>query len=230
MNQQLMNQEILNPIQSRRRRAFSLVELLVVIAVIGILAAMIFPAVKGIKNSAARKKAKAELAQIEAAIEQYKAQYSHYPPDNPANTALNQLFYELQGTKFDGVNYTMLDGRTNISAAIVSTTFGTGGFVNTTKAAGADDFGAAKNCLPKLIPGQYGFLTTGVGLLTTSVPWPQNLGPAMPNAPLDFNPVNYRLTNPQHNLKTYDLWVDIIISGKTNRISNWNPTGYDIVN
>ena len=182
------------------------------------------------KSRAARAKARTELGQVAAAIEQYKAQYNHYPPDNPASTALNQLFYELQGTKFDGVNYTLLDGRTNIPSATVSTTFGVGGFVNATKAAGADDFGAAKNCLPKLIPGQYGFLTTGVGLLTTSVLWPQNLGPAMANAPLELNPIHYRLTNPQHSTKTYDLWVDIIISGKTNRISNWNSTGFDLVN
>jgi prepilin-type N-terminal cleavage/methylation domain-containing protein len=211
-----------------RRTAFTLVELLVVIAIMAILAALIFPAVKGVKAKSMRSKAEAELKQIEAAIDSYKAKYGHYPPDNPGTPALNQLFYELQGTtqtNLGGVAvFQTLDGRTNIPVASVSALFGpgVGGFVNCTKAGGGDDFAAAKKFVSGLTPGQYGFLASGIGLLTSSVPWPKNLGPVILGWPDELNPIRYNSSSPTGNPKSYDLWVDIVISGKTNRISNWS--------
>jgi prepilin-type N-terminal cleavage/methylation domain-containing protein len=214
-----------------RRAAFTLVELLVVIAIMGILAALIFPAIGGIKARAARSKAQTELKQIETAIDSYKDKYGHYPPDNPGSPVLNQLFYELQGTfqtNLPGVGLVYqtlaLNGPTNIFVASVSAFFGAGvgGFVNCTKLGGGDDFAAAQKFVSGLKPGQYGFLTTGVGLLTSSVPWPKNLGPVIPNAPPDLNPIRYNSSSPANNPKSYDLWVEIFIGGKTNRISNWS--------
>ena len=212
----------LNPSHRPPRAAFTLVELLVVIAIMGILAALIFPAVGGIKARAARMKAQAELKQIETAIDSYKAKYGHYPPDNPRDTALNQLFYELQGTAIKGGAFETLDGRSSITAATALTAFGVNGFVNCTKAGGGDDFAAGQKFISGLKPGQYGFLSTGVGLLTTSVIRPKNLGSALPDAPLELNPVHYNSSSPTGNRKSYDLWVDLLISGKTNRISNWS--------
>src|SRR5438105_6095650 len=91
-------------------RAFTLVEMLVVIAVIAILAAMIFPVTKAVNRNKMRSKAKAELASIKDAIDGYKVKLGHYPPDNPDDPRRNQLFYELLGTTLNNGIYTTLDG------------------------------------------------------------------------------------------------------------------------
>ena len=36
------------------------------------------------------------------------------------------------------------------------------------------------------------------------------------------NPICYLSSNPTNNPNAYDLWVDVIIGGVTNRISNWS--------
>lgn len=222
MNTELMKNS--NQTRLTRRAAFTLVELLVVIAIIGILAALIFPTVKMIKAKSLRAKAQAELKRIETAIDSYKDKIGHYPPDNPGFPALNQLFYELQGTIQTNLDFQTLDGRSSIPIASVPTLFGpgVGGFVNCMKAGGADDFRAAHKFISSLTPGQYGFLANGIGLLTSSVPWPKNLGPVIAGWPDELNPVRYNSSNPTNNPKSYDLWVDIFVGGKSNRISNWS--------
>ncbi len=216
----------LNQTRFPRRTAFTLIELLVVIAIIGVLAALIFPALKGAKESGVRRKAQAELKRIETAIDSYKARLGFYPPDNPGFPALNQLFYELQGTVQKGTDLETLDGRERIPAASVATAFGVGvgGFVNSTGAGGADDAKAAEKFLSGLKNDQYGFATPGgvrCGLLVCSVPWPENFGAIISGAP-GLNPWRYNSSSPTNNPKAYMLWVNIVIGGKTNRISNWN--------
>ena len=80
------------------RRAFTLVEMLVVIAVIAALAAMIFPAANRIKIYTTKQKAQTELKLIASAITDYKHQYGHYPPDHSGNPITNGLYFELLGT------------------------------------------------------------------------------------------------------------------------------------
>lgn len=214
------------------RRAFTLIELLIVISIIAILAAMIIPASMMVKRAGMIRKAKSEIAQVATAIDSYKDKLGHYPPDNPMLTnpdrfILNPLFYELQGTIRTGAGanevFQTLDGRTNILVRAVPTAFGGGvsGFVNCTRA-GGDDIAAAQKFPLSLKPGQYGFLANGVGLLTSSVPWPDSLGPVIAGAPAGMNPIRYNSSSPTNNPKTYDLWVDIMIGSKTNRISNWS--------
>src|SRR5581483_6007402 len=82
----------------RSNRAFTLIELLVVIAIIAALAGMIFPAAAGIDRKKKIAVARAELAQLETAIESYKARFGAYPPDNPGNFVSNQLYFELVGS------------------------------------------------------------------------------------------------------------------------------------
>ncbi|MET0261690.1 MAG: prepilin-type N-terminal cleavage/methylation domain-containing protein, partial [Rariglobus sp.] len=60
-------------------RAFTLIELLTVIAIIAILAAITFGVVKGVNERAAIGQAKAELASLAQALEAYKLQYGDYP-------------------------------------------------------------------------------------------------------------------------------------------------------
>jgi prepilin-type N-terminal cleavage/methylation domain-containing protein len=222
-----------SPSRNSDRRAFTLIELLVVISIIAILAAMIIPASMMVKRSGTIRKAKAEIKQVALAIDSYKDKLGHYPPDNavatnPDRFILNPLFYELQGTIRTGVGanekFQTLDGRTNIYVREVAAAFrgGVSGFVNCTRASGGDDFAAAHPFLANLKPGQFGFLANGAGLLTSTVEWPPGLGPVIAGAPAGMNPIRYNSSSPTNNPNSYDLWVDVVIGSKTNRISNWS--------
>lgn len=62
-----------------KQSGFTLIELLVVIAIILILAGITFGIFRGVQNAQARAKAKAELATISQALEQYKSANGDYP-------------------------------------------------------------------------------------------------------------------------------------------------------
>ncbi|MEO0795052.1 MAG: prepilin-type N-terminal cleavage/methylation domain-containing protein [Verrucomicrobiota bacterium] len=62
-----------------RRDGFTLIELLTVVAIIGILAGILIPAVGGAKKSALKTQSRAQFSGWATALEQYKAEYGHYP-------------------------------------------------------------------------------------------------------------------------------------------------------
>lgn len=64
-----------------RKRAFTLVEMLVVIAIIGVLVALLLPAVVGAINNARRARMALEISQLANAVEAYKAKFGDYPPN-----------------------------------------------------------------------------------------------------------------------------------------------------
>jgi prepilin-type N-terminal cleavage/methylation domain-containing protein len=66
---------------NRRQRAFTLVELLIVIVIIGMLVALLLPAVGAVMRSAQEFRVGTEIAKLGQAVEQYKTKYGDYPPD-----------------------------------------------------------------------------------------------------------------------------------------------------
>jgi prepilin-type N-terminal cleavage/methylation domain-containing protein len=63
----------------RNSPAFTLVELLTVIAIIGILAAMLLPVLTAVKTAAKKNQAKTEMGSLVTAIEAYDQDYSRFP-------------------------------------------------------------------------------------------------------------------------------------------------------
>ncbi len=218
--------------QILRQRAFTLIELLVVIAIMGILAALLIPATGAIRDKMKKARAQAELAQVETAIDSYKAKRGFYPPDNPGNPLVNQLYFELAGTVLSLTNgvwmYQTLDGNARIPQTSLPAAFGpkVNGFLNSSRGGGGDEGTIARSFLKGLRPNQIGELAGGAAagsrvlVLLASVPPPPGIV-FVPGNP-GLNPWRYVSSNPTNNPNTYDLWADIIIRGKTNRISNWS--------
>ena len=67
-------------VSKRKRFAFTLVELLVVITIIGILIAMLLPAVQSAREAARNSQCGNNLKQIGLAIQSYEAQWRSFPP------------------------------------------------------------------------------------------------------------------------------------------------------
>src|SRR5262245_43707494 len=209
------------------RHAFTLIDLLVVIAIMAVLAALIIPITGAVNRHKLRSRTRAELRSIETAIEDYKTKKGYYPPDNPnSGIFLNQLYYELSGTSFSNGVYTTLDGNASVTENQLKPQgdFGlkshVGGFMNTTKG-GGDEGMSAQKFIRDLKPTQLGTLTpTGIKLLVGSVGWDLNSWQPIPSTKL--NPFCYVSTNPTNNPKSFDLWIDIMVQGRTNRICNWS--------
>lgn len=213
--------------------AFTLIELLVVIAVIGVLAAILLPVFSSLKIKATVKRIQGEMKLVENAIDAYKENVGVYPTENSKYPATNALYYELAGSKLVGGEYQPLSGSGNITVAGLASFFGpantVSGFVNVTRGSG-DELKPAKNCLTGLRPAQYLEVViggvSGIVLGTrANVPAPLLLSDA---AGQNINPWRYLSSSATNNAGRYDLWVDVIISGKTNRFSNWRERNFTL--
>jgi len=70
---------------AKARRAFTLVELLTVLAILGILLALLFPTVRAARVSANKAKTRVQFNQWAAAIETFRQEYGHYPAFHSSN-------------------------------------------------------------------------------------------------------------------------------------------------
>ena len=210
------------PSRNARRRGFTLIEMLVVIAIITILAGLVIP----LAGIAAKKKkisqAQSQISAIQVAIGQYKNKKGFYPPDNPNSAGQNQLVYELAGAKVDSATGNFIDSlkNTTITPLNMTAIFSAGGIVNSS--ADPSDVGNYMaglniNTMIKQVN------TAPVQIWVFANP---TAGPASGNLPAVgggfVNPIRYNSSSPTNNLNGYDLWVDIILGNTTNRISNWS--------
>jgi len=209
----------------RRYAAFTLVELLVVMAVIATLAAMIFPAAAVIKRNAAIKRVQAEMKLVEMALTAYQADLGLYPPDNPDAPEFNQLFFELTGTTNITGNVFLSQAGPSISD--VKAVFGADvpGLVNVSRGSG-DEVRQAKDYLISLKPSNYLEVQHGSEIATvlgTTAKGPLMLSQPPPGR-LSINPWRYTSGSATNNPGKYDLWVDVSLGGKTYRFCNWSET------
>ncbi len=207
--------------------AFTLVEMLVVIAVIAILAGLLFPAFSSIKRQMTITKAKAELKAVAFLIDSYKSKKGFYPPDHVitlapggVNPVSNSLYFELSGVNNTALGFQTFDKAATITVGDCQTYFGQGGILNCSKN-GEDGGQPATEFIKQLKPNQYFQIATGIRVLTCSILWPLDKGDIIAGAP-SANPWRYVSTGATNNHDSYDLWVDIVIGDKTNRISNWD--------
>ncbi|MCA9270408.1 MAG: DUF1559 domain-containing protein [Planctomycetales bacterium] len=97
--------------RTNQRRAFTLVELLVVITIIGILVALLLPAVQAARESARRTQCSNNLKQLGLGVLSYTAINEHYPPAAsiyaPRHNVITYILPHLEGQNvYDQVDLT----------------------------------------------------------------------------------------------------------------------------
>jgi len=70
-------------------RGFTIIELLVVVAIIGVLMSLLFPAVQGVLDAAKKAQAKNDVVQIATAIVAFDTEYGRLPSTNSAPEPLD---------------------------------------------------------------------------------------------------------------------------------------------
>ena len=81
--------------KNRRLNAFTMIEMLTVIAIIGILAGLLFPAISGAMKKAKVAQAKSDISSIESALRAYYLEYGKWPN---GNGTLNDISYGAFGS------------------------------------------------------------------------------------------------------------------------------------
>jgi prepilin-type N-terminal cleavage/methylation domain-containing protein len=121
-------------------RAFTLIELLTVIAIIAILASISFGVISGVKERSAVSQAKAELSVLSQALESFKKQYGDYPQTKDEA----ELYAALSGRLGPKPSVGTISGKRFINASDLSVKAAGGGEPTDYDAAGnylADPWG-----------------------------------------------------------------------------------------
>lgn len=204
--------------------AFTLVEMMVVIAIVGILASLLMTAFPAIIKKANKAKVMAEFKKLEAAIEDYHKTYNSYPLDNPTNRLVNPLYYELQGTTWNAGTTTYDLVGDSISEVNVRLYFGQDGLRNVTHDSNDATAPKAKAFLTGLSSASFISVTnvSAIDLRVLRVPVKDTDTNQVVAANGDVvNVWHYNSSTPVYNKGKYDLWAEFESGGTRYRISNW---------
>jgi prepilin-type N-terminal cleavage/methylation domain-containing protein len=111
-----------------RCRAFTLIELLTVIAIIGILLAILIPTTSSARTAAKKARTRGQFAQWGAAIESFRQEYGYYPTFETSGAGANKVNGNtVGGTNLTAVHrfYETLVGTRRDGTALPTTTAGT---------------------------------------------------------------------------------------------------------
>jgi prepilin-type N-terminal cleavage/methylation domain-containing protein len=210
----------------RWKAGFSLIELLVVISIIALFAALIVPFTARVFAKRTITRVQIELYKLDSAIESYKATLGVYPPGNLfANRWTNKsehfattLFYELTGctNNVDVMN-------TPIKIADLKAATGNEAILNSPEMGGP-----GRNFFGSVRPDQHAVPNTSkIREFVVNVPGPEpTSGPVydLEKEGRIVNPWNYDPSSTNKiNADRFDLWVDIFVGKRIYRICNWSP-------
>ena len=102
----------------RRRPGFTLIELLTVIAIIGVLAGVLFPAIGGIRKRARQSSAQTAFSQWASGIARYKQTYGFYPNIGGTYTTNLDTLHDLSDAAVNGRFVRALSGRQPTGTAL----------------------------------------------------------------------------------------------------------------
>ena len=83
-----------------KRKNYTLIELLIVIAIIGILCAILLPALGGIRERSQMKMTKTEMAAIETAILAFEQEYGRFPNGKTDGESVEVFKVESENADF----------------------------------------------------------------------------------------------------------------------------------
>ena len=112
----------------RRSAGFTLIELLTVVAILGILAAILVPTTSAARTAAKKAKTRGQFAQWGAAIEAFRQEYGYYPTFESTGAGMNKVNGNtVGGTNLAAVHrfYETLVGSRRDGAALPTATSGT---------------------------------------------------------------------------------------------------------
>ncbi len=216
-----------SPLPTKAAGGFTLIEILVVIAIMGIIAAMVLTGAQYASKVKKETAVKAEREKLQSMIDNYQAKLNFYPPDNgwlatnlafltPAVyenlTASNALIYELTGvTNINSSQALVFNGK--VISLVLPGNFPK--YFNRTGIANADTSEPQNFFRPAPRLQDY---TNYPGTPLNSY---DALGLLVP-APLTLNQPNfwhYDASSPRrHNQNSYDLWAEFLVGTK-----NGNP-------